>query len=279
VIKDKKRTGLPDSLQMRHDDHFVELISSRYTGPTIRVIPTVKLVPNPQQARSELGNIKELMASIKEKGILEPLLVRPKGDKYEIIAGERRYIAAKNIGLKVVPCIEMDVEDNEALELALIENLQRKDLEVFEEADGLKVLADAYGYSHNQISEKIGKARSTVTEVINLSKIPNDIREMCNEYNIRSRSVIIEIAKQKNKDDMLKLITSIKERDLKREDTRELSKRIIGKKIKKEKHFIYNYVPKDKKYKLKLEFKEEDVNKEKIIRILEEILKKLRFGE
>ncbi len=277
--KDYKRTGLPDSLKMRHDDHFVELISSRYTGPTIRVIGTEKLVPNPQQARSELGNIKELMASIKEKGILEPLLVRPKGDKYEIIAGERRYIAAKNIGLKVVPCIEMDVEDNEALELALIENLQRKDLEVFEEADGLKVLADAYGYSHNQISEKIGKARSTVTEVINLAKIPNDIREMCNEYNIRSRSVIIEIAKQKNKDDMLKLITSIKERDLKREDTRELSKRIIGKKIKKEKQFVYKYVPEDKKYKLKLEFKEVDVNKEKIIGILEEIIKKLRFGE
>ena len=199
--KDKKRTGLPDSLKMRHDDHFVELISSRYAGPTIRVIPTVKLVPSPQQARSELGNIKELMASIKEKGILEPLLVRPKGDKYEIIAGERRYIAAKNIGLKVVPCIEMDVEDNEALELALIENLQRKDLDVFEEADGLRVLVDAYGYSHNKISEKIGKARSTITEVINLAKIPNDIREMCSECDIKSRSVIIEIAKQKNKDD------------------------------------------------------------------------------
>ena len=277
--RDKKRTGLPDELKMRHDDHFVELISSRYAGPTIRVIPTIKLVPNPQQARNELGNINELMASIKEKGILEPLLVRPKGDKYEIIAGERRYIAAKNIGLKVVPCIEMDVEDNEALEIALIENLQRKDLDVFEEADGLRVLVDVYRYSHNQISEKIGKARSTITEVINLAKIPDDIREMCNEYNIKSRSVIIEIAKQKNKDDMLKLITSIKERDLKREDTRELSKRIIGKKTKREKHYIYNYMPEEKNYKLRLEFKEDDISKDKIIRILEEIIKKLRFGE
>ena len=112
------------------------------------MIATEKLMPNPQQARNELGNIKELMASVKEKGILEPLLVRPKGEKYEIIAGERRCMAAKNIGLKVVPCIEMDVEDNEALELALIENLQRKDLDIFEEADGLRVLAEAYGYSH-----------------------------------------------------------------------------------------------------------------------------------
>ena len=160
----------------------------------------------------------------------------------------------------------------------MIENLQRKDLDVFEEADGLRVLADAYGYSHNQISEKIGKARSTITEVINLAKIPNDIREMCNEYKIKSRSVIIEIAKQKNRDDMVSLITSIKERDLKREDTRELSKRIIGKKIKKAKRYVYNYIPENKDYKLKIEFKEEDVNKEKIIRVLEEIIKKLRFG-
>jgi ParB family chromosome partitioning protein len=278
VKKDKKRTGLPDSLRMRHDDHFVELISSRYTGPTIRVIPTVKLVPNPQQARNELGNIKELMASVKEKGILEPLLVRAKGEKYEIIAGERRYIAAKNVGLKVIPCIEMDVEDNEALEIALIENLQRKDLGIFEEADGLKVLVDVYGYNHGQISEKIGKARSTITEVINLSKIPVDIREMCSEYNIKSRSVIIEVAKQKNKDDMIKLIKSIKERDLKREDTRDLSKRIIGKKVKREKNFVYNYVPEDKKFRLRLEFKEHDVNKNKIIRMLEEVIKKLRSG-
>ena len=207
--KDRKKTGLPNSIKMRHDNHFVESISSRYSSPTIRMFPTEKLVPNPQQARNELGNIQELMTSIKEKGVLEPLLVRPKGDKYEIIAGERRYIASKNIGLRVIPCIEMDVEDNEALELSLIENLQRKDLDVFEEADEISVLANVYRYTHSQISEKIGKARSTITEVININKIPKEIRDLCRECNLKSRSLIIEIAKQKNKEDMLKLIKSI----------------------------------------------------------------------
>ena len=165
-----KKSGLPGSVEMRHDGHFVELITSRAAGPSIRMIPISRIDPNPLQARNELGNINELKASIKDKGVLEPILVRPKNGRYEIIAGERRYMASKGIGLHDIPCIEMDVEDNEAMEISLIENLQRKDLNVFEEADGLKTLADIYEYNHAQIAEKLGKARSTVTEIINLSK-------------------------------------------------------------------------------------------------------------
>ena len=83
-------------------------------------------------------------------------------------------MASKRLGLKDIPCIEKNVEDNEAMEIALIENLQRKDLDVFEEADGLIALADIYDYSHQQIADRIGKARSTITESINLSKIPKE---------------------------------------------------------------------------------------------------------
>ena len=85
-------------------------------------------------------------------------------------------MAAKNISLEKVPCIEMNVSDNEAMELALIENMQRKNLDVFEEADGLKALSETYGYNHEQIAKKIGKARSTITEVIAISKIPKELR-------------------------------------------------------------------------------------------------------
>ena len=270
-----KKTGLPDALSLRHDDHFVDLISARAKGPTVRMIPIDKIDPNPRQARSELGNIKELMISIKNKGLLEPILVRPKDGRYEIIAGERRYIASKKIGISEIPCIEMNVEDNEALELALIENLQRKDLDVFEEAEGLNSLADSYGYSHSQIAEIIGKARSTITEIINISKIPEDVRQYCRENNITSRSVLIEVAKQKSKDNMLKLITEIKNRDLRREDTRELSKRLKGK-IRRPRYFIYNYAPAKENYKIKIEFKKPQVTKDEIIKILEEIIKKLK---
>ena len=151
-----RKSGLPHYVGMRHDDHFVDLISSRSVGPRIRMIPLTEIDPNPHQARSELGNMKELMASIKKKGVLEPILVRPKEGRYEIIAGERRYVASQRIGLGEIPCIEMNVEDNEAMELALIENLQRRDLDVFEESDVLRSLIEIYGYKHDQIAEIIG---------------------------------------------------------------------------------------------------------------------------
>ncbi len=270
-----KKTGLPDNLTMRHENHYVDLIEEKLYGPRIRMIAIDKIDPSPHQARTELGDIEELMASIREKGILQPIIVRKKDKRYEIIAGERRYVAAKNVGMKDVACIEMDVSDSEAMEMALIENLQRKDLNVFEEADGLNALVDMYGYSHKQISEKIGKARSTITEILSISKIPKEIRNMCDEFNIRSRGTIIEIAKQENKDNMYKLIKEIKKRDLKREDTRDLSKRIKGKE-KKINKYIYNYQEKDKNFKLKIEFKKQRVTKDEIIEILEKLIKKLK---
>ena len=278
VVK-SKRTGLPESLDMRHDKHFVELISTHSYVPVTRMIPLENIDPNPRQARSELGSMDELIASVKSKGILEPILVRPREDRYEIIAGERRYVAAKRVGLKEIPCIEMQVEDNEAMELALIENLQRKDLDAFEEAHGLKALIDIYGYTHAQISEKIGKARSTITEIINLSKIPKEIMDLCKKHAIDRRSTLIEIAKLKNKEDMEHLVNEIVSRGLKRIDTRELSKKIKGKKTTRPQYFVYNYAPKDSKYRLKMEFKKENVTKEEIIDILEKIINKLKYGQ
>lgn len=270
-----KKTGLPENMSMRHDSHYVDLIASKDYSPQIRMLSIDKIDPSPQQARSELGNIQELMASIKEKGILEPILVRKKGNRFEIIAGERRYMAAKNIGLEVVPCIEMNVSDNEAMELALVENMQRKNLDVFEEADGLKALSETYGYNHEQIAKKIGKARSTITEIIAISKIPKELRDLCSEFSIKSRGTLLEIAKQKNRDDMYRLITQVKQRELKREDTRDLSKQIKGKTTKVER-YVYNYQKKDKSCRVKIEFRKANVDKEEIIKILEEMIKKLK---
>lgn len=274
-----KKSGLPSSVNMRHDGHFVDLLSSKSYGPKIRMISLERLDPNPQQARSELGNLDELMKSIKKRGVIEPILVRPKDNRYEIIAGERRYIASKRVGLKEVPCIEMNVEDNEAMELALIENLQRKNLDIFEEADGLRIMNEIYNYNHQEISETIGKARSTITEIINISRIPSEIREICKQNKIISRSTLIEIAKLKDKEKMKNLINEIKKRDLKREDTRDLSRKIKGKK-RKAKKFVYKFKPKNTDYyKLKIEFKDREVKKEDIIKILEEVIKKLKSNE
>ncbi len=271
-----KKSGLPETVGMKHNGHFVDLISSRSMGPRIRMIPIEHIDPNPHQARSELGNIQELMDSIRIKGILEPILVRSKANRFEIIAGERRYIASKNIGLREIPCIEMDVQENEAMEIALIENLQRKDLDIFEEADGLQSLISLYGYNHQQISEKIGKARSTITEILSITKIPAAVRDIIKGSGMFSRTTIIEIAKQKTADDMQKLAKEIAERHLTREDTRDLAKYLKGK-TKKIKFYVYNFVPEDSdKYRMRLEFKKQTVSKQEIIQILEEIIQKLK---
>jgi ParB family chromosome partitioning protein len=261
---------------MKHDGHFVDLISSRSLGPRIRMLPIEKIDPNPRQARCELGNIDELQDSIRSKGILEPMLVRAKGSRFEIIAGERRYMAAKGIGLKELPCIDMDVEDNEAMEIALIENLQRKDLDIFEEADGLQALADMHGYNHEQISVKIGKARSTITEILSIAHIPQRARNLIKEAGGFGRSTLIEIAKLKSEEDMIKLTHDIVERRLTREDTRDLAKYLKGK-TKKLKYYVYNFVPDDTdRFRLRLEFKKQTVSKQEIIAILQEIIDRIR---
>jgi ParB family chromosome partitioning protein len=276
-----KRSGLPEGVAMRHDTHFVDWISKKSAAPLVRMIPVERIAPNPHQARSSLGNIQELMNSIKFRGVLEPIIVRPQGDLYEIIAGERRYVAAKNVGLTEIPAIEMTVNDNEAMEISLIENLQRKDLDVFEEADGLKALLDIYGYSHGDISDKIGKARSTITEIINIGKIPNDVRTLCVAAGIdKNRSVLIDISKLKTVDNMKSLVAQIKERGLRREDTRDLTRAMKakdGEESKPPKHYVFHYRPKeDKTYQIKIEFKKETVSRTEIIRILEDLLAKLK---
>lgn len=188
--------GLPTGVKMRHDSHYVEAIShsSRAIGKTISI---EMIEPNPEQPRTEFGDLKELTASIKEKGVLEPLLVKikPEGG-WMIIAGERRWRASKLAGLKEVPCIEIDTDEKGIAEIALIENLQRKDLNVWEEADGLLALANKFGYTQDDIAQKISKSRSTVTEFMSIAGLPADIRNRCREANISSKSTLLEIARQ-----------------------------------------------------------------------------------
>lgn len=274
-----KKSGLPQSIGMRHDGHFVDLLSHTPAGPRVRMIPVEKIDPNPRQARTELGNIEELTESIRQKGVLEPILVRSIGPRFEIIAGERRYIASKAAGQKEIPCIEMDVEDREAMEIALVENLQRKDLDVFEEAEGLQALTELYGYSHQDIADKIGKARSTITEIMSISRIPDEVRTIIKSAGIFSRTMILEVARQTTTDDMLSLVKEITERRLSREDTRELSKLIKGK-TKKIKYFVYNFMPEDQAasdlFRMRLEFKKKSISKQEIIEVLESIIEQLK---
>lgn len=192
------KAGLPIGVKMRHDSHYVDQIAakSRSVGRTIAVDA---IFPNPEQPRSEFGDLTELTESIREKGVLEPLLVKPTEDgRFMIIAGERRWRSSQLAGLAEVPCIEMDLDDQGIAEIALIENLQRKDLNVWEEADGLASLASRFGYTQEEISKKISKSRSSVTELMTIAGLPDDIRARCRESNIVSKSTLLEVARQFN---------------------------------------------------------------------------------
>ena len=163
---------------MRHDAHYVEELSQHQPATVGRMIDLDKIDPNPEQPRTEFGDLTELTASIAEKGVLEPLLVKPSRatGRWMIIAGERRFRAARAAGLTEVPCVEMDIDDGAVAEIALIENMQRKDLTVWEEADGLLALCERFGYTHEEVARKVGKSRSTVTEALSIAAIPADVR-------------------------------------------------------------------------------------------------------
>ncbi len=134
--------------------------------------------PNPFQPREDFvqQNIDELAQSIKEKGVIQPLLVRRKGDNYELIAGERRLRAAKSLGLKELPVIIKEVADQDSLEIALIENIQREGLNPIEEAHAYQHLMDKFQVTQEKISEVLGKSRVSITNTLRLLKLPHEIQ-------------------------------------------------------------------------------------------------------
>ncbi len=206
-----RRIGLPQTIRMRHDTHFVDQLVAPRGESVGRLIPIEDIDPNPNQPRQSMGDLAELTASIREKGVLEPLLVRKFEGRFQIIAGERRYRAAQEAGLAELPCVIRDSSDAETMEIALIENLQRKDLSPFEEADGLKVLAEKYGYTHEDMAEKIGKSRSTITESLSLTAMPEDVRQLCRLADIQSKSLLLQIVRQSEPDKMVALLERLQQ--------------------------------------------------------------------
>ncbi|NJN63712.1 MAG: ParB/RepB/Spo0J family partition protein [Acidobacteria bacterium] len=175
-----KMRGLPENRRMRADAHFVEHITSGRPTAVGRMIEIGKIHPNPTQPRRQMTDIAELAESIRERGILEPILVRPLGeDRFEIVAGERRFRAASEVGLTVVPCVELDVDDRGCLEISLIENLQRRDLTLFEEAEAIGRLVDEFAYTHEQVARRLGRSRPSVTELLSLNRMPERVKDAC----------------------------------------------------------------------------------------------------
>ncbi|HXG31196.1 MAG TPA: ParB/RepB/Spo0J family partition protein [Thermodesulfobacteriota bacterium] len=155
------------------------LIPTEKEGYSYTLVNVGEIKPNAFQPRKDFDEraIEELASSIQENGILQPLIVRKTEGQYEIIAGERRWRAAQRAGLTRVPVIIKDVSDREALELALVENLQREDLNPIEEATAYEQLIEDFGLTHEEISKRIGKERSTITNQLRLLKLPDEIKQ------------------------------------------------------------------------------------------------------
>ena len=145
---------------------------------TYLLCPIERIHPNPYQPREVFDDakLKELVDSVREKGIIQPLIVRKKGtNEYELIAGERRWRAAQKVGLKEVPVVIKDVSDKESLEIAIIENIQRADLNPVEEARGYKRLMDEFSYTQEEMATQVGKERATISNHLRILKLPEQV--------------------------------------------------------------------------------------------------------
>lgn len=263
------------------------------------MIRVTDIVSNRDQPRTSLGDLTDLVSSIERHGVLEPLLVRKTPDgQYELVSGERRFHAAMQAEMTEVPCIELEVSDQFALEIALIENLQREDLSAFEEAEGFRTLKEKYGYTHEDVGAAVGRSRVTVTESLKLLDIPPAIRAACRHADIDAKGMLLEIAKAPNEAAMEALIQAIVEERLDRGALRDRRAELADDSGEREESqngepsedgkagsrrarpFVWRYQPKDRPFKFSLAFSTaEEPKRDDVIQALEELLEELRAEE
>jgi len=268
---------------MRHDRHFVDELAHRMgEGGFGKMIRVTAISSNLDQPRTNLGDLADLKNSIEKHGILEPLLVRPRKGGYQLVSGERRFHAAMQVGLSEVPCIELAVTDEHALEIALVENLQRQDLDPFEEAEGFLTLIQKYDYTHDQVATAVGRSRVTISETVRILKLPDDVREECRRADITAKGILLEIAKAPSAAAMLQLVRDIAEHRLDRDAIRARRRELAGDTPQdsdsaRQRPFTWRFRSPDRVFSLSLSFRTEaEPRREEVIRALEAILEELR---
>jgi ParB family chromosome partitioning protein len=258
---------------MRHDEHYVEALTSSAGAPIGRIVPIDQIDPNPNQPRQVMGDLSELMASIAEKGIIEPIIARQRGTRFQIVAGERRYQAAVQVGLREIPIVIREVDDK-IIEVALIENIQRKDLTPFEESEALHALAERCGYTHEDMARRLGKSRTSITESLSLNQMPDEVKNLCRLADIHSKSLLLQVVRQGDPQKMVALIEKIsREGGATREAVR---KETAKPKAGRPKAYVFSYRAPTKAFKLQLRFTKSRVDRDEVIAALQDIIKELR---
>ncbi|NLY77114.1 MAG: ParB/RepB/Spo0J family partition protein [Tissierellia bacterium] len=242
-----KRRGLGKGLSaLIPEERQLNLMEDEADKGTVVELDISSIEPNKEQPRKtfEKEPLEELKNSIKQYGLLQPLVVRKVGGKYEIIAGERRWRAAKEAKIKKVPCIIKEVDDTQALKLALIENIQRENLNPIEEAQAYKTLIDEYDLTQEEVALALGKSRSYIANTIRLLNLDDEIIEYISEGKITSGhgKVLLGI---KDKRERLELAKGIVENKLNVRETEKIAskaKKKVSSKVKMEKNPIISQI-------------------------------------
>jgi len=271
----------------------------RYGRTVGRMVPLASIEPDPDQPRRDLGSLDGLTASIRARGVLEPILARPVDQagpdgtttsrrRYRIISGERRFRAARQAGLAEIPLIEMDVSPRDALEIALVENLQRADLTPFEEAEGLRSLVERHGYTHDRVAAAVGRSRVSVTESLGLLRMSRTVRETAIALGVAStKSILLEVMKLGTEASMIRMLERIAELGLTRAEIRaEIRKRRSVADEDEDpqttetgdvrKPHVFRFRSVDDRFSVSLSFRQEVVEEKDLISALEELLAELR---
>lgn len=243
----------------------------------ILVIPLGQIEANPDQPRKHFDRVAlaELTASVREKGILQPIIVRKKAGSEHciIVAGERRWRAAKAAGLKEIPALIRGDED--AREVALIENLQRENLNAIEEAEALFALKTERGYTDEQLAKIVGKSRSGITESLSLTKLPELIKTQCRTSDIASKSQLLQVLRAGSAEKVTSAFHALEtgEASTVRELRKEKKKAEPTK--GRPKHARFEWKPKDAKYTVAITFAKKTASREELREALKAALKHL----
>ena len=229
-IRDKlsKKTSKLAQARPKEEDHPAKL--DNYEDGGFHRVDLEIVKPDPNQPRKFFDQqaLEELAESIKQKGVLQPVIIRRDAEgQIFLIAGERRWRAAKMAGLAQIPAI-LKTKDN-AMEISMIENLQRENLNPVEEADALQKMIDQHGYSQKKLATVIGKARTTINEILSLNRLPEEIKKECRNVNIYPIRLLIEIAKQDSPEAMIQLFKTVKEGNLNSTKVRNITRKKIEK--------------------------------------------------
>lgn len=232
-----KKSGLGRGFDAIFADNSVEDISSGVSTVKVKLLD---IEPNRDQPRKQFDEeaLNELSNSIAQHGVLQPLLVRPMPDGgYQLVAGERRWRASRMAGLTEVPVVIRDLTDSQVAELALVENLQRENLNPLEEANGYKELSDKFGYTQEKIAEIVGKSRPSIANALRLLNLPESVQEMVSDGSLSMghARAILSLEDDEMKTDLAKLVVA---NDLSVRETEKIARNMVkeapkGKKTKK----------------------------------------------